>query len=182
MQRLVIPAIPVMLVLGVALMAVAANRLRDKAQLVNAWLAGWYAVAVLGATMLPLHIGWGPGSPDWYRIVLVPILEMRPGDFLLNTAMMLPLAWFLRTVLGVTRELRVVRTGFLISLTIELTQLVLLITLHGTRWFDVNDLISNTLGAWLGFVALERLLRFPVVRNLARRTEIVRPQPAITRS
>ncbi|GAA0499060.1 hypothetical protein Ade02nite_83500 [Paractinoplanes deccanensis] len=177
-----IPAIPVMLVAGIALMAVAAARLRDRAQLVNAWLAGWYAVAVLGATMLPLHIGWGPGSPDWYRIIVVPVLEMRPGDFVLNTAMMVPLAWFLRTVFGVAGERRVVLTGFLISLTIELTQFTLLVTLHGTRWTDVNDLLSNTLGAWLGFVALQRLLRLDLVRRTARRCAIERPQLAATRS
>ncbi|XVV10341.1 VanZ family protein [Actinoplanes sp. CA-131856] len=182
MQRLVIPAIPVMLVLGIALMAFAASRLRDRAQLVNAWLGGWYAVAVLGATMLPLHVGWGPGSPDWYRIILVPILEMRPADFILNGAMMVPLAWFLQTIFRVTREPRVVLIGFLISLTIELTQLALLLTVHGTRWADVNDLLSNTLGAWLGFIFLESLLRLPFVRDLARRCEIGRPQLAATRS
>ncbi|WP_430782626.1 VanZ family protein [Actinoplanes sp. G11-F43] len=165
-HQIEIPALPVMLPLGVTLMIVFAVLLRRRGllsvpRLLVGWFAGWYAVAVLGATMLPMHLGWGPetGGPDLERFLFLPILEMRPLDFVLNTIMTLPLATVLYLVFGVRSERRVVRIGFLLSLAIESTQLILLFTLDGNRWADVNDLMSNTLGAWLGFLLLRRLMR-----------------------
>lgn len=161
-----IPALPVLLPLGVLLMIVFGvllyrRGLLSARRLLVGWCAGWYAVAVLGATMLPMHLAWGEGTggPDLYRLILIPVLEMRPLDFALNTLMTMPLATVLYLVFGVRREGRVVWTGFLLSLTIESTQLILLVTLDGNRWADVNDLLSNTLGAWLGCLLLRRLMR-----------------------
>ncbi|GAA1638521.1 VanZ family protein [Actinoplanes couchii] len=161
-----VPALPVLLPLGLTLMAVCAGLLHRRGllsapRLLAGWFAGWYSVAVLGATMLPMHLAWGPqaGGPDLYRFIFVPVLEMRPLDFVLNTIMTLPLATVLYLVFGVQNRRQVVWTGFLISLAIESTQLLLLLTLDGNRWADVNDLMSNTLGTWLGFLVLRRLMR-----------------------
>jgi glycopeptide antibiotics resistance protein len=155
-----------MIPLGVALMIVAALVLRRRGELtrgrlVSWWLAGWYAVAVLGATMLPLRLAWGPGArePELFRILVIPYVTMRVDDFVLNILMMLPLAAALRVVFGVRDGRRVVLIGFLISLTIETAQLLMLLFLNGTRWADTNDLIANTLGAGLGWLALQRLSR-----------------------
>ena len=133
------------------------------------WFASWYAVAVLGATMLPLRLAWGPGTgePHYEQILLNPFVPLRLDDVLLNTLMFVPLAPLLHLLAGVCDRRRVVRTGLLISATIETTQLVLLLFLHGTRWFDVDDLIANTLGAWLGLVLWRRLLRREAVRRTA---------------
>jgi len=148
------------------------------------WFAGWYVVAVLGATMLPLDISWGPwaGDPELFRILLVPIVTMRPDDFVLNIAMTLPLAAVLRLVFGVRERDRVVLVGFLLSLTIELTQGLLLVFLHGHRWADTNDLIANTLGAWFGWLLLQRLLRRPAVARAVRRWTVVRQPEPLARS
>lgn len=164
-----------MIPLGVVLMVVAVLVLRRRGELtwnriVAWWLSGWYAVAVLGATMLPLRLAWGPeaGGPELYRFLPVPIVTMRPGDFVLNVLMLVPLAAALRAVFGVRDRRRVVWIGFVISLAIETTQLLMLLFLHGTRWADSNDLIANTLGAWLGWVVLQRILRHqpePAVRS-----------------
>ncbi len=167
-----------MIPLGIALMIVAALVLRRRGELtrsrfVAVSLAGWYAVAVLGATMLPLRLFWGPGAgePELYRILLIPFVTMRPDDFVLNVAMTLPLAAALRVVFGLRDRGRVVLTGFLLSLGIETTQLLILVFLHGNRWADTNDLIANTLGAWLGWLALRRLLTVPAVRELLERRQ-----------
>ncbi|SDT50668.1 VanZ family protein [Actinoplanes derwentensis] len=161
-----VPALPVLLPLGVILMIVVGVLLHRRGRLstprlLAGWCAGWYGVAVLGATLLPMHLGWGDGAggPDLYRLILIPVLEMRPLDFLLNTVMTMPLATVLHVVFGVRSERRVVWTGFLLSLAIESTQLTLLLTLDGNRWADVNDLMSNTLGAWLGYLLLRRFMR-----------------------
>jgi glycopeptide antibiotics resistance protein len=165
-SHLDIPALPVLLPLGVTLMAISWAFLRSRdavtvPRLGAAWFGGWWAVAVLGATMLPMHLTWGPGSggPELFRFLLVPFLDMRPMDFVLNTVMTLPLAAILHTVFGVTGMRRVVLTGLGLSLSIELTQALLLVTLHGNRWADVNDLMSNTLGAYLGYLLFRGLMR-----------------------
>ena len=171
-----IPALPVLLALGFVVMAVTWVLLRRRGEpsawrLGAAWLAGWYAVAVLGATMLPMRLAWGASAGDLepYRIILVPLITMRVGDFLLNIVMTLPLAVLLRVVFGVRERARVVLAGFLLSAVIEVTQAILDLTLHGNRWADVNDLISNTLGALLGWWALDRLLRVRAVRRIVTR-------------
>jgi glycopeptide antibiotics resistance protein len=179
-----IPALPILLPLGLVLMAAAWALLRRRGQLTAprlgaAWLAGWYAVAVLGATMLPLHLAWGEGSggPELYRILLVPIRDMRVDDFVLNVVMTLPVAALLHTVFGIREKGRVVLLGFLASAAVESTQLVLLLTVHGNRWADVHDLIANTLGAWLGYLAFRRLLCVDAVRRVVESCSPVRLDP-----
>ncbi|MBB4765176.1 VanZ family protein [Amorphoplanes digitatis] len=166
-EQLTVPALPILIPLGTVLMVVSWVVLRRRGLLttgrfVAASASGWYLVAVLGATMLPLRLAWGEnaGEPELYRIILVPLTTMRVDDFLLNIVMTLPLAAVLRLVFGVRDKGRVVLVGFLLSAGIEVTQAILCLTLHGDRWADVNDLISNTLGALLGYIALRRLLRF----------------------
>lgn len=170
-----IPALPVLLPLGIVLMVVAWACLLRRGLITGprlgaAWLAGWYSVAVLGATMLPLHVGWGDalGPPDIYRITLIPLAGVRVDDFVLNVVMTLPLAAFLHVVFAVRDKARVILVGFLISAVIETTQAILDLTLHGDRWADVNDVMANTLGALLGYLAVRGLMRFEKVRRVMR--------------
>lgn len=188
-----IPALPVLLPLGLALMLAVVLFLRLRGLLTPArvalgWFAGWYAVAVLGATLLPMHLAWGGDyDPDQYRFIFIPLLEMRPLDFVLNTIMTLPLAGLLFLLFGIREERRLVRIGFLVSLAIETTQLVMLFTLDGNRWADVNDLTSNTLGTWLGYLAFRRLMRYEHFRravgscSFARTARTGRETPAAAR-
>jgi glycopeptide antibiotics resistance protein len=71
-------------------------------------------------------------------------------------------------VAGVRDRGRAVLVGFLISLVIEITQAVIDIAWHGNRWADVNDLISNTVGAWLGFLIFWRAMRRARVARAVR--------------
>ncbi|MDI6097319.1 VanZ family protein [Actinoplanes sp. NEAU-A12] len=175
-----IPALPVLLPLGVALMIFTGLFLRRRGlltagRLLLGWFAGWYAVAVLGATLLPMHMAWGGDyDPDHYRFMFIPLLEMRPLDFALNTIMTLPLAGLLYLLFGMREERRLVRTGFLISLAIETIQLVMLFTVDGNRWADVNDLMSNTLGTWLGCLGFRRLMRSAHFRRAVESCSFVR--------
>ncbi len=184
-HQLDVPALPILLPLGGVLMLVSWALLRRRGllgarRLATAWLAGWYAVAVIGATLLPLHLAWGPGAgpPELYRIILVPLVTMRVDDFLLNIVMTLPLAALLYLVAGVRDRSRVVLVGFLASLAIELVQAVIDITWHGNRWADVNDLTSNTLGAWLGFLIFWRAVRPARVRRVVESWSLARPEAA----
>ena len=70
-----------------------------------------------------------------------------------NVIMLLPVGYFLRS-LTPYRAWQVTLIGFLISLLFELTQLSGLFFLYPRpyRVFDVDDLMQNTLGVWLGFI------------------------------
>ncbi|MEU8230577.1 VanZ family protein [Actinoplanes sp. NPDC048967] len=184
-HQLDVPALPILLPLGGLLMIVSWVWLHRRGRLgarrlATAWIAGWYAVAVVGATLLPLHLAWGPGAgpPELYRIILVPLITMRVDDFLLNIVMTLPLAALLYLVAGLRERRRVVLTGFLVSLVIEITQAVICLAWHGNRWADVNDLTANTLGAWLGFGIFWRALRSARVRELVRGWSLGQAEPA----
>jgi glycopeptide antibiotics resistance protein len=184
-HRLDIPALPVLLPLGVLLMVVSVVVLHRRGELTPLrlavfWLAGWYAVAVIGATMLPMSLAWGPGAapPDLSRILWVPIIDMRKRDFLLNALMTVPLATLLYLVFGVREWGRVVRTGLVLGAAIELTQLTLLLTLNGQRWADVHDVVSNTFGAAFGYVLLWRLMRYARFRRVVESCASGRILPA----
>jgi glycopeptide antibiotics resistance protein len=184
-HQLDVPALPILLPLGAVLMVgswllLHRRGLLSARRLATAWLAGWYAVAVIGATLLPLHLAWGPGAgpPELYRFIFVPLTTMRVDDFLLNIIMTLPLAAVLYLVLGVREKRRVLLVGVLISLVIEVAQGVIILAWHGNRWADVNDLISNTLGALLGFLIFWRALRSAHGRGLVRPWSLVRAEAA----
>ena len=168
-DQYVIPGPPVLLPLGVLIMVISFVVLRRRGELTPrrllvTWLAGWYAVAVLGATLLPLHLSFG-GELQPFRINPFPLTHIRPRDSVLNVVMTLPFAAFLHMVFGIRDKARVIRLGFLMSLAIELTQCVLILTVHDNRWAEANDLIANTLGVYLGYLAFNRLLRVPPLRR-----------------
>jgi glycopeptide antibiotics resistance protein len=172
-HQLDVPALPVLVPLGGVLMILSWVLLRRRGRLsarrlTTAWVAGWYAVAVIGATLLPLRLHWGPdaGPPELFRIIFVPVSTLRPIDFVLNVIMTLPLAALLYLVAGLRERRRVVLVGFLTSLVIEIVQAVLVVAWHGTRWADINDLVANTVGTLIGFLAFRRAMRSPDVRRL----------------
>ena len=112
-------------------------------------------------------------EPSEFRLVLIPLTTMRIDDFVLNIAMTLPLAALLHLVFGVTGKARVVLIGFLLSVVIETTQAMLVISLQGHRWADVNDLIANTLGALFGYLLYRRLLQVESFRRVAENGSLV---------
>lgn len=72
---------------------------------------------------------------------------------LFNVAMTMPLGYFLREFFHVSLK-KAVLAGFLTSLLYEITQLTGLFFIYprAYRIFDIDDLIINTLGAYLGYV------------------------------
>ena len=90
------------------------------------------------------------------RIVYVPFVDMvrGPVDTILNVLLFVPLGVFLPLLYGKFNMFgKVVLAGFLISLSIEIAQM------FGTGATDINDLITNTAGACLGFGAYRLLYK-----------------------
>jgi glycopeptide antibiotics resistance protein len=131
-------------------------------------------VAVVGATLLPLHLSWG-GAPEYFRINPIPFLHIRPSDSVLNVVMTLPFAAVLHVVFGIRDKMRVLWLGLLLSVSIESIQAVLILTVHDNRWAEANDVIANVLGVLLGYLALQRLLRLDGMRRLVEAASAPEP-------
>ncbi len=91
------------------------------------------------------YLGWGPA------INLIPFGDEKNFRFFLqlglNAVLFLPLGFLLPVLWSKYRRwYRTTAVGFLTSLTIEVVQL------FSFRATDVDDLIMNTLGAYLGYV------------------------------
>ena len=97
----------------------------------------------------------GIGKPFGYfpRISLVPFVDMikGPGDTTLNVLLFVPLGVLLPMLHPAFRTGgRVACGAFCLSLASELTQM------FGLGITDINDLMTNTAGACLGFLILRR--------------------------
>lgn len=102
----------------------------------------YYLVGVFTMT------GIGRLKPFSPRLVLVPFRDMISGpvDTALNVLLFVPLGFFLPVMYkSINRLSKVAAFGFLFSLLIELVQM------FGRGATDLNDLITNTVGACLGF-------------------------------
>jgi glycopeptide antibiotics resistance protein len=138
-----------------------------------------YATALVAVTMFPLYVvpsSWRAAEHWWDVLRLVPFV-VPPVGFGLNIVMFMPfgvLVPLLWPRLGTIR--RVFGWGLASSAVIEFSQLALWIAVGNRRYWDVNDLYSNTLGAVFGFVLFRALL--PMTRwPAARRTGD--PDPAL---
>lgn len=83
------------------------------------------------------------------RIVLIPFVDMirGPVDTILNVILFIPLGFFLPILYKRYVKIgKVALTGFLISLSVEIFQM------FDCGRSDINDLITNTAGACLGFL------------------------------
>jgi glycopeptide antibiotics resistance protein len=116
-----------------------------------------YVVSVVAVTIFPIHVrsaAYWTGEPWW------TVFTWLPGDvdapsFVLNVIMFVPLGVLLpllRPAMDSFRRLAVLACAA--SLTIEVIQFVLGVTLGSRRTVDVNDLIANTAGAVLGLLIL----------------------------
>ncbi len=122
-----------------------------------------YALGVVVVTIFPMTIvlkSWDYFSSNIFPLVAIvrDILNQRLDTIphvAGNLLMLAPLGVFIPLLLPKARTAgRVVGIGFLISLLVESTQLLLRIHI-----FDVDDILMNTLGVELGFVVYKVLAR-----------------------
>lgn len=101
-------------------------------------------VDLASGTMKPIWVGPVPTNPIPFRGF--------GWDVLLNVVLTLPIGIFL--VLFLTRKItwrKVLLTGFLVGIGIELIQFGLDWVLPLKRWVDINDVLMNTLGVIIGW-------------------------------
>lgn len=127
------------------------------------------------------------GQPPGESINLIPLITLTPADLktsLLNILLLIPFGFGLPFITPF-RMKQVVLLGFLLSITIELLQLITGLMAGVTfRVTDINDVIFNTLGAAIGyflFLGFMRLYRGvyhqgetstnPILRYIAERPQ-----------
>lgn len=110
----------------------------------------FYLIGVLTVTGVCLRATFSP------NIVYIPFVDMirGPMDTALNIFLFVPMGFFLPVLYEKYDKIgRVALVGFLISLSIEIAQM------FGFGATDINDLITNTLGACLGYDIYKLLYR-----------------------
>lgn len=110
----------------------------------------YYIIGVLTMTSIGKLRAFSP------RLVLIPFLDMISGpvDTILNVILFLPLGVFLPLLYKKYKGIgSVALTGFSFSLSIELIQM------FGRGTTDINDLITNTVGASLGYLVYKLLFK-----------------------
>jgi glycopeptide antibiotics resistance protein len=136
---------------------------------VSALLLSVYAMAVVAATIFPIRphpASYWAASPWWTMIHYIP-LSVDAASFVLNIIMFVPFGLLLPALwprLDSVRRLAAYAAAA--SSTIELTQLILGLTVGSRRTVDINDLIANTAGALAGLLVLRVAIPDPRHRAL----------------
>jgi glycopeptide antibiotics resistance protein len=139
-----------------------------------------YAVSVVAVTVFPIRLR---SADYWADEPWRTTIHLIPGDvdgpsFVLNVIMFIPFGVLLpliRPSLDAVRRLAACAAAA--SLTIELTQFALGMTLGSRRTVDVNDLIANTGGALLGLLILRLAVPSPRHRAMCAGGSPPSPSP-----
>jgi glycopeptide antibiotics resistance protein len=128
-----------------------------------------YICVVAEAAFFPLHIpsigsysnhfsNYSYGNIEPFKdLILALTIHSRSlrdalRDIILNTIMLMPFGFLYPIVFRKEKFKNVLFSTFILSLTIELTQLLMTIFWTNIRSFDTTDLITNTIGGCIGFV------------------------------
>ncbi|MBC6462799.1 VanZ family protein [Actinomadura sp. HBU206391] len=120
-----------------------------------------YAAAVASLTFFPLWIYGGDyrNRASWIgQVQPIPLLT-ADISMIPNVIMFVPLGFLLPLLSHGCTLGRTAVTCALVSLGIELTQMLQYIALGNGRAVDIDDLIANTLGGLLGYAALRTAQR-----------------------
>ena len=122
---------------------------RGAGHMIASFVFCMYLIGVLTVTGICIRGSFSP------RIVYIPFVDMirGPVDTALNILLFVPLGFFLPILFAKYDKLGTIAlAGFLLSLSVELIQM------FGFGATDINDLMTNTAGACLGY-GIYKLLR-----------------------
>lgn len=122
-----------------------------------------YTFMLIDVTIFPIPVTWAAIQSDIkYRqpisnsIQLIPDLNLyilTSRNFLLNILMTMPFSFLVNKLFIKSHRLKeTFKYGFLLSVSIELIQLLMMVLIGSRRIIDVNDVIANTTGALIGLV------------------------------
>lgn len=149
-------------------------------------LTRWQMLTLISAAVYLIVVGYLTLAPTSYAFVtdqevaplmvgtapvnLVPFWSTT-ADFYQNVVMMLPMGVYIGLMVPQFNWRGVVVAGGLISIAIETMQFFLDLTVGLSRWVDINDVITNTLGVLVGWLIL-KLLQFTILNPIINKLTI----------
>ena len=179
-----VPALPVVIPIGLLLFAVLLWRLhtRQLLSVPRASVAGAlavYAGGILATTLFPVYLGMPRADEPWTPgLALVPFHDYEFADALTNVLVFLPLGILIPLLLAYPSWWKVLAWVVAVSLTIELSQLAAQKLVAGGHIADVNDFIFNTVGGAVGYAIFMILTRVPGLDAFVERFRWTQPTSA----
>lgn len=129
-----------------------------------------YVLAVIHLVFFPIDVNIGAyaNQTPWYKTInFIPLLTLDVKTFVLNILMLVPLGIYLPLVNPKYGTLtKAAKLALVVSVFLELVQLIIRITLGNGRSTDINDILANTIGGALGYLIYSMLLRSAAIRHL----------------
>lgn len=137
---------------------------------------GIYLLCDIHLVFFPIEVNIGPyaNQTPWYKTInFIPILTLDVTTFLLNIVMLIPFGMYIPFLSkSATSVKKVAKLGFMLSLSLEMMQLLIRVTLGNGRSTDINDLLANTAGAVIGFLIVEKLFKITRLKNMFKRFQL----------
>ncbi|MCM3704835.1 MULTISPECIES: VanZ family protein [Cytobacillus] len=135
-----------------------------------------YLLCVMHLVFFPIDVNIGryANQTPWYKSInAIPILTIDIKTFLLNILMMLPLGVYIPLLIKNMASIKKAATlGLMFSLSFELIQLLIRVTLGSGRSSDINDIIANTAGTVIGFMIINKLYKVPLFKKIFQHLEL----------
>ncbi|NNH06003.1 VanZ family protein [Cellulomonas fimi] len=129
-----------------------------------------YVAGVVANTVFPVFLDKPVSTEPWSsHLALVPLADYDVADAVTNVVVFVPLGFLVPLLSARTSWRRAVATAAVVSLAIEVTQLVTAHLLGGGHVADVDDLLFNVLGGVLGCALFAALTRVPAAGALLDR-------------
>lgn len=130
--------------------------------IIASFVFGFYIVGILTVTGICIT---GHFSP---RVSYIPFIDMvrGPVDTVLNILLFIPMGFFIPLLYEKYNKIgKVAPAGFLISLSIEITQM------FGFGATDINDLITNTVGTCLGY-GIYKMFSWVIIQSRLKKIQV----------
>ncbi len=129
-----------------------------------------YAAGIVANTLFPIFMDKPASGARWSQFInLTPVTGYELVDALTNVCVFVPIGVMMPLVVDRWPWWRSLAAATVLSLSIEVSQYATAHLLAGGHIADVNDLISNVVGAALGLVLLAASSRAPVTSRLIDR-------------
>jgi len=130
----------------------------------------FYILCVIHLVFFPIDVNIGiyANQTKWYNTInFIPVLTIDLFTFVLNIIMFVPLGMYLLFIGRKNDTVKqIAKTGFILSIAIEIIQMIIRIMLGSGRSSDINDLLANTIGAIVGYLIIKKLYRIKKVKNV----------------
>lgn len=127
-----------------------------------------YGAGIVANTVFPIYLDSVARTSHW-SVALVPFADYEWADAVTNVVIFVPVGILVSLVTGRAPWWQCLAVATAVSLGIELLQLLASGLLGGGHVADVDDLLSNIVGAALGLGLLAAVERVPRARSVVDR-------------